>query len=153
MESVSHDNVLLVRVPHTEEMDFRELRDYVVKSLKLGVLVLWDDASCEVLELPSLGVVEVIAAEPPPRPEEPSEGDEKRAILQRLKNYRAANGLGSLEKVSVKTAHNKSQRISSNDLRSILTDGVPMHIEEWRKISRALDKLEREMKREAPADG
>jgi len=151
METINCNNVLLVRVPHTEEMDFRELRDYIVKSLEMGVLVLWDDTTCEVLKLPSLGAVEVITGEPPPTPppepeaEEPSEGAEKRAILQRLKDYRATNGLGSLEKVSAKTAHNKNQRISSNDLRSILADGIPMHIEEWRKIARALDKLEQEV--------
>lgn len=142
--------ILLVRVPNCEAVDGRELRDYILESLERGVLVLTEDASCEVLELPALGGVEV-AAEPQAPPshadaaEGPSEGDEKRAILQRLTEYRKVHGLGSLEAVSIKTAHNKSQRIPADKLRSLLVDGAsPGSMEEWQKISRALDKLEQE---------
>ncbi len=141
--------VLLVRVPAQEAVDGRALRDYILESLDRGVLVLTEDASCEMMELPPLGGVEVAAEQAPPSPvdstEEPSEGDEKREILRRLTEYRKVHGLGSLEAVSVKTAHNKSQRISADRLRSILTDGTsPGPLEAWRKISRALDKLEQE---------
>jgi len=142
--------LLLVRVPSCEAVDARELRDYILESLERGVLVLTEDASCEVLELPALGGVEV-AAEPQAPPsqtgvaEGTSEGDEKREILRRLTEYRKVHGLGSLEAVSVKTAHNKSQRIPADKLRSLLVDGAsPGPMEEWQKISRALDKLEQE---------
>jgi len=148
------NRILLVRVPAQEAVDGRELRDYILESLERGVLVLTEDASCEVMELPPLGGVEV-AAEPQAPPslvdaaESPSEGDEKRAILQRLTEYRKVHGLGSLEAVSIKTAHNKSQRISADALRSILVDGAsPGPMEEWRKISRALDRLEQENKQD-----
>lgn len=148
------NSILLVRVPGCEAVDGRELRDYILESLERGVLVLTEDATCEIMELPPLGGVEVTAAvvlsppAPADNPESPSEGNEKRSILQRLVEYRKVHGLGlleALEAVSVKTAHNKSQRISADALRSILADGAsPGPMEEWRKISRALDKLEQE---------
>ncbi len=146
--------ILLVRVPAQEAVDGRALRDYILESLERGGLGLTEDTSWEVMELPALGGVQVAAAVElaPPSPadspgpsEEQSEGTEKREILQRLTEYRTVHGLGSLEAVSVKTAHNKSQRISADKLRSILTDGAsPGPMEEWRKISRALDTLEQE---------
>ena len=48
-------NILLVRVPAQESTAGRALRDYILESLPLGVLVLADDVSCEVMELPDLG--------------------------------------------------------------------------------------------------
>lgn len=59
------NNVLLVRVPAQEAVDGRELRDYILESLTQGVLVLTEDASCEVMELPPLGGVMVEAKEQP----------------------------------------------------------------------------------------
>lgn len=152
----SNKSVLVVRVDSIDNIDYITMRDEILESIRLGVLILGPDDTLEVMELPPLGGLEIERISEPtpespeteptakPEPEPLSEGEEKRQILQRLKDYRAAHGLGSLEKVSAKTAHNKNQRISSNDLRSILTDGISMHIEEWRKISRALDKLEQE---------
>lgn len=60
------NNILLVRAPAEVAMDGRELRDYILDSLPLGVLVLPDDVSCEVMELPPLGDgnVEVTIADP-----------------------------------------------------------------------------------------
>ena len=49
------NNILLVRVPTLEAVNGRELRDYILESLAKGVLVLTEDASCEVMELPPLG--------------------------------------------------------------------------------------------------
>ncbi len=148
MNESKQNRLLLVRVPSSEAVDGRALRDYILESLERGVLVLTEDASCEVMELPALGGVEAAAEQAPPSPADspgPSEGDEKREILRRLTEYRKVHGLGSLEAVSVKTAHNKSQRISADKLRSILTDGAsPGPMEQWWKISRALDKLEQE---------
>lgn len=151
------NNVLLVRVPAQETVDGRELRDYILESLAQGVLVLTEDASCEVMELPPLGGVMVEAKEQPDltpeaegqitNPELPaadqSGGAEKRAIVQRLKDYRSAHGRGCLDKVSEKTAHRKEARISADVLRDIAADCAPkMELSEWRKIARALDALE-----------
>lgn len=72
---------------------------------------------------------------------EPVEGEEKRAILQRLTDYRAAHGLGSLEVVSREPAHRTNDRISSNTLRMVLTGDIKLPIDGWRKIARALDIL------------
>lgn len=49
------NRILLVRVPSQEAVNGRALRDYILESLACGVLVLTEDASCEVMELPQLG--------------------------------------------------------------------------------------------------
>lgn len=141
------NNILLVRVPATDIDYLRELRDHIQESLCGGILVLPDDAPCEVMELPALGRVEVAApqeAQALPEVSEPrGPAEEKRAIVQRLKDYRAAHGSGCLAAVSAKTAHRKDQRISDDVLRSICADGAPkMTMEDWRNIGRALDSLE-----------
>lgn len=72
-----------------------------------------------------------------------AESAEKRKIMQRLKDYRAAHGLGSLLAVSVKSSHFISQRVPVDTLRNICIDRAPrMDMSEWRKITRALDILE-----------
>ena len=158
------NNILLVRVPTLEAVNGRELRDYILESLAKGVLVLTEDASCEVMELPPLGEVAggetgqaILTTEQPDssveaegqitNPELPaadqSGGAEKRAIVQRLKDYRGTHGRGCLDKVSEKTAHRKEARISADVLRDIAADRAPkMELSEWRKIARALDSLE-----------
>ena len=60
------NNILLVRVPTLEAVNGRELRDYILESLAQGVLVLTEDASCEVMALPPLGGVEVSREQPEP---------------------------------------------------------------------------------------
>ena len=84
---------------------------------------------------------------PDPKPDAPApaptEAEEKRAIIQSLKDYRAVNGPGCLAAVSAKTARRKDRRISDDVLRHICADGAPkMPLEDWRSIGRALDILE-----------
>lgn len=147
------NNIFLVRVPTQEAVDGRELRDYILESLERGVLVLTEDASCEVLELPPLGEVAVVEPPETTPAREPEEGNTpapagsdaevKQAIIQRLKAYRTAQGLGSLEALSVKTAHQKGKRVSAETLRNICGDGAPkMPLEDWLKIEKALNTLE-----------
>ena len=159
------NNILLVRVPETKLDDLRALRDFVLESLvSVGLLVLPEDVTLEVMALPPLGGVTVVetgqaipATEQPdpateaegqvPSPELPaadqSEAGEKRAIVQRLKDYRSTYGRGCLEKVSEKTAHRKESRVSADTLRDIAADRAPkMELSEWRKIAKALDVLE-----------
>lgn len=152
------NNILLVRVPETETNRLRELRDYILQSLEKTVLVLPEDASWELLELPPLGGVavapeEVVTDAAAPEPDAEmivSLSEEKRAIAQRLRDYRAAHGPGCLAVVSAKTAHRKDSRISDDVLREICAGGAPkMPIQDWRCIGGALDVLEQ---REA-ADG
>lgn len=152
-----NNNIVLVRVPEPGIDYLEALRDYILQSLEKGALVLPEDASCGVMELPPLGGVIVEAKEQPDltpeaegqitNPELPaadqSGGAEKRAIVQRLKDYRSTHGRGCLDKVSEKTAHRKEARISADVLRDIAADRAPkMELSEWRKIARALDALE-----------
>ena len=146
------NNILLIQVPETDVNKLRELRDYILESLARGVLVLTEDAACEVMELPMLDDVKLEPEGEPPvsSPQEPdtpvptsSEAEEKRAIIQRLKDYRAAHGPGCLAVVSGRTARRKDRRISDDVLRHICADGAPkMPLEDWRSIGRALDILE-----------
>ena len=147
MENMS--SILLVQIPAQAPAELRELRDYILESLAQGVLVLAEDASLEVLELPPLGGVEVITEGTvpvlPENGETMSQAEEKRAIIRRLKDYRAAHRPGCLAAVSAKTAHRKSRRISDDVLRHICADGAPkLPMERWRSISKALDILEQE---------
>lgn len=149
-----NNNIVLVRVPEPGIDYLEALRDYILQSLEKGALVLPEDASCEVIELPPLGNVEVrekIPAEAAPEPEHPAQvkaesedtGAEKRAILQRLQAYRDSNGLGSLSAVSARTAHSKLERLSVENLRGVLTGDRNLPVEDWRKIARALNRLEK----------
>lgn len=56
------NNILLVRVASLGEVDYKEMRDDIVESVRLGVLILGMDDTCEVMELPPLGGVAVEAA-------------------------------------------------------------------------------------------
>lgn len=70
-----------------------------------------------------------------------SEREEKQAIVQRLIDYRTKHGLGCL--AGVAKATRTKGRINDTTLRMILTgDGPVLLIDTWRKIGRALDRLE-----------
>ena len=144
MENMS--SILLVQIPAQAPAELRELRDYILESLAQGVLALPEDTSLEVLELPPLGGVEAITEGTvpvlPENGETMSQAEEKRTILRRLKDYRAAHGPGCLAAVSVKTARRRDQRISYDVLRHICADGAPkLPMSDWRSIGRALDVL------------
>lgn len=53
------NNILLVQVPESDPNRLQELRDCILQSLPKSVLVLPDDASYAVLELPPLYGVEM----------------------------------------------------------------------------------------------
>ena len=65
---------------------------------------------------------------------------EKRRILQRLKEYRAANGPGCLEEVSQRT-RTRGGVLSVMTLRDVLNGDAVLPVQDWRRIGRALDKL------------
>ena len=88
-------DVLIVRAPGEPREALEELRDYVVESLRRGVLVVPEGMELEVLALPEPGEEDA----GPDAPEEPSAAptgrgaEEKRAIQEKLKAYRRAHGL------------------------------------------------------------
>lgn len=164
------NNILLVRVPEMEVNRIRELRDFILQSLDKSVLVLPEDASYEVMELPPLGGVEVSqektepeaptgtlgmidmssytdenADEPPPV--EIAAGrnkEEKLAILERLREYRRAHGLGCWNGVARKAGGN----ITPELIRDMLLGKESPPIADWRKIDRAVQSLDK--KAESP---
>lgn len=150
------NNILLVRIPTQEVVNSRELRDYILESLAQGVLVLTEDVSCEVMEIPPLGGVELMPmSERPtgpdlPEPEPDAEpmnvelrggrgAKEKKIIQDRLISYRKKHGLGCWKKV----AEASGGRLSEEDLRG-LYEGAPFTLASWRIAEMALDALEGE---------
>lgn len=80
-----------------------------------------------------------------------SDGEKKRAILQRLKAYRAANGPGCLDAVA--KAARSPKTITSMVLRDVLLGSAVLEMKDWLKIGRALDKLEGYSAKEEGSDG
>ena len=68
-----------------------------------------------------------------------SDGEIKRAILQRLKVYRAANGPGCLDAVA--KAARSPKTITAMVLRDVLLGSAVLEMKDWLKIGRALDRL------------
>lgn len=68
-----------------------------------------------------------------------SDGEAKRAILQRLKVYRAANGPGCLDAVA--KAARSPKTITAMVLRDVLLGSAVLEMKDWLKIGRALDRL------------
>ena len=75
-----------------------------------------------------------------------SDGEAKRAILQRLKVYRAANGPGCLDAVA--KAARSPKTITAMVLRDVLLGSAVLEMKDWLKIGRALDKLEATARKE-----
>ena len=157
---------MLVRGPTLEAVNGRELRDYILESLAQGVLMLTEDASCEVMALPPLGGVEVSREQPEPErptgavglidmtsytgedmeeaeppPVEITAGrnrEEKQAILERLREYRRTHGLGCWTEVARKAGGT----ITPELIRDMLLGLESPPIADWRKIAKTLDALE-----------
>ena len=68
-----------------------------------------------------------------------SDGEKKRAILQRLKAYRVANGPGCLDAVA--KAARSPKTITAMVLRDVLLGSAVLEMKDWLKIGRALDRL------------
>lgn len=148
------NNILLVRVNSLGGFDYKEMRDNILESVRLGVLILGMDDTCEIMELPPLGGVELMPmSERPtgpdlPEPEPDTEpmnvelrggrgAKEKKIIQDRLISYRKKHGLGCWKKV----AEASGGRLSEEDLRG-LYEGAPFTLASWRIAEMALDALE-----------
>ena len=74
--------------------------------------------------------------------------EEKRMILVRLKAWREAHGPGCLDAVAKKVGRG----ITPEMLRDLCLGAVKLSIEDWRRVNKALDKLE-EAERKAAGHG
>ena len=154
--------VLVVRAPNLPEEGRASLRDYVVDSLRLGVLIIWPGVSYSLERFPQLGGVLCCGTEPagsPPGQEPAATGQEevllrehpvpqpvikgygaaeKKAILNRLKKYREAHGLGCLDGLAKVCGGS----VTADLLREVLSGSPSMEMSTWRCIGRGLDKME-----------
>ena len=151
--------VLVVRASNLPEESRTSLRDYVVESLRLGVMVIWPGFSYSLERFPDLGGVcchvtepdGVEAAEPAGEQEQllrehtvvqsiinGHNAQEKMAILARLKAYRKSHGLGCLEEVAKAAGGD----FTADLLRRILLGDASLNIPQWRKLCKVLEQLE-----------
>ena len=169
--------VMVVTGPELPTKSLRELRDYIIESVQLGVLVLNSRSTYRMEKMPDLGGVVIMgdefytplcgAVESADTDQEDATGtvavlrahdapkysgragEEKRAIFDRLLRSRDKYGLGCLDAVAEKT----DGKILVETLRELLVGGISIPIEDWRRIGRALEKLEVQIPVEEAADG
>lgn len=159
--------VLVVRLSAAESKErARQIRDYVVESLALGVLVVDPGTNLHLEYYPPLGGVTCTLQEETEKEEpEDEEGTEqpdesgadqpdaehaatnvgpgarvKKRILARLTSYRKTHGLGCLRQV----AELAGKPLTEEILRMTLLGEVKQPLEVWKQIDRALDALEQE---------
>lgn len=75
------------------------------------------------------------------------DGAEKRAILERLRAYRSEHGPGCLDAVA--KAARSPKTIDAMVLRDVLLGRAVLDIKDWRRIARALDRLDQEEREKA----
>lgn len=132
--------VLVVTVPAEEAVE--EVQRRLCRELGERVLVLPEAYRWCVERLP--GAVAVVPAKKEravPAPEEPDHAAEKKAILERLAAYRRERGLGCLEDLAKAV---RRRDVTADLLRSVLMEGRPMEMVQWRALRRGLDRLEKE---------
>lgn len=164
---VNERPVLVVRAPNLTEEARTSLRDYVVESLRLGVLVIGPGVNYSLERFPQLGGVRCCGVEPIGKegPEGALPGqetvvagqeellrehsafqpvingrnaEEKRKILARLKTYRSAHGLGCLTRV----ADEAGSPVTEDMLRNMLVGTASPKMAQWKQIDEALATLE-----------
>lgn len=145
--------ILVVTVPagRIEPATFGQFREYVIESILRDVLVVDDETTLQIMEVPAVDLPVVVEEapkvqpeqKPEPVPETLSEREEKQKILERLTQYREKNGLGCLSAVARKACR---KGITDNILRMLLQGDATATIQDWRAIGKALDKLEEENK-------
>lgn len=148
--------ILVVTVPAERIAGdgFAQFREYVIESILRDVLVVDDETTLKLMEVPAVEIPVVVEEKPQPKsepqpktepvPETLSERDEKQKILERLRQYRGKNGLGCLSAVARKACR---KGITDNILRMLLQGDATVTIQDWRAIGKALDKLEEEEKK------
>lgn len=162
--------ILVVTAPELPTKSLRELRDYVIESVQMGVLVLSSRYAYKLDTMPELGGVDVMGGElytdyllrgsleqTEEEPEEPAgEPPLLRAHDEPVK-YAGRTGeekrriFQRLQKY--RESHGKGcldavaeragREISADVLRELLIGGMTISIAHWRRIDRALDVLEK----------
>ena len=153
--------VLVIHLPVGKgDADLREMRDYVAESISKGVLILNANTAYKLEQFPPLGGILCQADDPEgdaaagpipeallrekdaPRLAAEAEATEKQQILQRLKEYRKAHGLGCLSELAGAIRRVRGRAlITETTLQLLLTGDMVLEVEDWRRIGQALDKL------------
>ena len=130
--------VLVVRLPCAAKAEtLTEMRDYVLSSLQIGLLVLGDGITYAMEDFPALASgetpeVEVHGAVQPGRGSK-----EKMEILDRLRQYRNQHGLGCLGQLAKRCGRGVTEDL----LRGLLTGTQRADLQLWRRIGAGLDRL------------
>lgn len=155
--------VLVVQVPNKGDRDLVEVRDFILDSLEKGLLVVSNGTTYHWEEFPMLTGIHVVPAGLEPEGETvirahdfeelaspllqtkkvevvSEDQAKKKKILERLRQYRNANGLGCLEAVAKAC---RSNAITAMVLRDVVLGAAVLGMKDWMKIDRALDKLEK----------
>ena len=172
IKQATDHSVLVLYLPVGTPTKLSEVRDYVVESLRKGVLVLAHGTEMHLKQLPNLGSVEIV----PPTEEKPKEptklknvpeqgtgvlrehnvkfmgscSGEKTRIHQRLCDYRKEKGLGSWDALAA--AVGKSG-ITVDVLRELYGGEISVTIEEWRAIDKGLTRLGFRLDNKGESDG
>lgn len=136
-------NTLIVRIPLPEDLNDREVQEYILEGLRLSLLVLGVTDACEVLKPSQLfkakeshgngrqaGHIKAAA-------HSSDATNEKRKIMERLQSYRRTEGLGCWAAV----ARASGGKLSEPQLRDMATGTAVFPIEEWKRADKALDKV------------
>ena len=128
---------LVVTVPADEAVE--EVQRRVCREIGDRVLVLPETYRWTVEFLPEAVTVVPVEPETPAPPAGSDEAAEKKRIMARLTAFRRERGLGCLEDLAKAS---RRRDITADLLRTVLTEGGPMGIAQWRAVNRGLDKLE-----------
>ncbi len=130
--------ILVVRSPAGSMEDLTKIRDYVVESLGVGVLVLPADMSYKLEQMPLAGV-QIEHSEENDIVPKITAAEEKRMILKNLKAYRERHGLGSYAAL-VNEFGGGGRIFTVETLRGVADGSLKLPIEDWRAIGTALNK-------------
>lgn len=112
--------------------------------IQRGELAVFAKDGLTYVEAANDGPQEAVAADAK-KSTESKVAEEKRAILARLKAWREAHGPGCLDAVAKKAGHG----ITPEMLRDLCLGAVKLLMDDWRRINKALDKLEAEERKAA----
>lgn len=146
------NKVMVVRVPGDPELGVMEqIRDYTIASLAAGVFVIgakWEHMMLDVGEI--CGVIVGGDAGAALTAEEDAQSGhvqftgrgsaEKRRVFNRLREWRAANGLGCLVQLAAPLG------VTDDYLRRAMLGEVTLDLGEWLRIDAALDAVSADTK-------
>lgn len=165
------NSVLVVRVPERAEIDQRKMRDYIVESLRMGVLVIGQGVSYAVENMEDLGGVALFGGRAfLPDAEQSATDCDEEPVPESGTEEQAAEKLlreKNITQISVETEEKmrirdrmelyrktnglgcwkalekacRSKRISEHVIRQIYLGEITVSVEDWRIIDKGLTKL------------